>query len=509
MSRRGPRILLLGGTYRALCLLEHLLERGERVAAFIGQEGGSERDLCPEILEICDRMSIPSRSGRKLGEEIVRWLEDRVRPELAIAVGVTSEIPLALGGNCRLGLLEIADRSEPEGRPGIALRQRGQVVLEQELREPEPDDDPESAFIVSIEAMLEAVDAYLDRVEAAFVEPELQVPFLAQRPSLAAVEEMAERPEPGAETLELEREAASYLGADSVLALRSADDAFRLLYEALGLGRGDEVLCSALGSSGALRALREAGLRPVYADVDESRLTLDPECVAEAASGRTRALLISHAFGQPAALDELYGLAEERGLEVIEDGASSLGARFEESRLGRAPCVCAFALPIAPVPGGRIHLVTVPSPLVDRLSALAGPARVGDGAAVWGRRMLAGWEERLAQRRHSGTLYSSELCRYDAFRVPPTPPGALPVYGQYVLGLSRFARTSADDLHKLLTEAGIESRRVSVGLSEREIARLPATEAVRSHALLLPVEAGLTRSQCERVLEAIFDYAIG
>jgi dTDP-4-amino-4,6-dideoxygalactose transaminase len=382
-------------------------------------------------------------------------------------------------------------------------------VLERALGELAPDDDPGDAFVEAIEAMLEAVDGYLDRIEAAIVEPEIRVPFVPRHASIDAVQEMVERPEPGEETHRLEREAASYLSADSVFALRSADDAFRLLYEALELGPGDEVLCSALASTGALRALRDAGLRPVHLDVDAARLTNDPARAGEATGPRTRALLISHSFGQPAALDELYAFAETRGLEVLEDGASSLGACFGDSRLGRAPCACVFALPIAPVPGGRLHLATVPESLFDRFAALAGPSRVGDGSAAWGRRMLAEWEERLALRRENGARYSAELSPYDAFRVPPTPEGALPVYGQYVLGVTRFARTSPEDLHKLLTELGIESRRIAVSLPERELARLPATEAARSQSLLLPVEAGLTATQLDHVLEAIFDYAIG
>jgi dTDP-4-amino-4,6-dideoxygalactose transaminase len=499
----------MGGTYRALCLLEHLLERGERVAAFIGQEGGSERDFCPEILEVCDRTSIPSRSGRKLGEEIVRWLEDRIRPDLSIAVGMSGEIPLAIGGNCRLGLLEIIDRFQSDSCPGITLRQRGQVVLERTLEPLGPEDDPGDAFVEVVDAMLEAIDGFLDRAEEAIVEPEVRVPFVPGHPSVTALQEMVDQPEPGDETLRLEREVATYLEAESACALRSADDAFRLLYEAIELRAGDEVLCSALASTGALRALREAGLRPVYVDVDPTRLTMDPACLRDATGPRTRALLISHAFGQPAPLDELYAFAEANQLEVMEDGAASFGARFAESRLGRAPCACVFALPLAPVPSGRLHLVTLPDSLADRFSGLAAPSRVGDGAAAWGRRMLAEWEERLSRRRANGTRSSAALSPYDAFRVPPTPEEALPVYGQYVLGVTRFSRTSPEDLHKLLTESGIESRRIAVALKERELAHLPATDAVCSESVLLPVEAGLTDSECDRVLESIFDYAIG
>ena len=129
MNSKSPRILLIGSTHRAVCVLERLLERGDRVVAFIGLEGGPERDFCPEMLELCERSGIPARSGKKLGEEIVRWLEDRIRPDLAIAIGGNAELPLSVAGNCRLGLVEVQDRFSTPSCPGVALRLRGQEVM--------------------------------------------------------------------------------------------------------------------------------------------------------------------------------------------------------------------------------------------------------------------------------------------------------------------------------------------------------------------------------------------
>lgn len=509
MRFRGPRILLIGGTYRALCLLEHLLERGERVAAFIGQEGGSERDFCPEILEICDRMQVPARSGRKFGEEIVRWLEDRIRPDLAIAVGASAEIPLAIGGNCRLGLLEVLDRFESRASPGITLRQRGQIVYERALESPREGQDAGDAFLEAVDALLDSVDRYLDGLALPPSGTRVGVPFASASTSSELACQLVERPDPGSETLHLEREAAEYLGAERVLALRSPGVAFESLTGLLGLGSDDEILCSPLASSSALRAFARAGLRTVYIDVDPDRGTLDPERVAEAVGSRTRALLISHSFGQPAELEALYPLADRYGLEVFEDGAGALGARFDESRLGRAPCAGVFTLPIAPLPGGRVALVTLPKLLAERFSEERGLLRAGDGAALLGRRTLKGWDAQLSQRRSHGSAYSAELSPYDAFRVPSTPESALPVYSQYLLRVTRFARTSADDLTKLLLDSGIETRRICVPLPERVLSRLPAAESLAACGLLLPVGPEHGAEQRERVLEAIFDYAIG
>ena len=83
------------------------------------------------------------------------------------------------------------------------------------------------------------------------------------------------------------------------------------------------------------------------------------------------------------------------------------------------------------------------------------------------------------------------------------------MYAGYLLRLTRFARTSADDLHKLLLDGGIETRRLTLPIAERELAVLPAADGAVATGLLLPVESELEDVQRERLLDAIFGYAIG
>ena len=510
MNHAGPRILLIGGTYRALCMLERLLERGDRVVAFIGVEGGGERDFCPEILEICDRASIPARSGYKLGEEIVRWLEDRIRPELALAVGVNTEIPLSIGGNCRLGLLEAVDFFSSDSCPGLALRQRGRTVMTRQLPAAADDDDVGEVYLRMIDELVGCVEDYLDQLRPSNPLVAVSVPFEVSSNPAAELHDVVSRSKSGMETDRLERAVAEYVGAEHVFALRSATDAFRLLTETLELEEGDEVICPGLLSAAAAEGLAGTRAKPVFVDVDPDRLTLDPERARDAIGGRTRGLLISHPLGQPAELDRLYALAEERGLEVMEDGGDSLGARFGDSRLGRAPCACIFRVPL----GGRtscdqVALVTLPDKLAQRFRRRAGPLRIGDGLASLALRELESQDDRIATRRAVASEYSAQLVRYDAFRVPPTPEEALPVYAGYLLRLTRFARTSASDLYKLLLDGGIETRRLCLPLAERELAVLTAADSAVATGLLLPVEAELGATQQERLLDAIFGYAIG
>jgi dTDP-4-amino-4,6-dideoxygalactose transaminase len=506
----GPRIILIGGTYRGLCVLERLLERGERVVAFIGQEGGGERDFCPEILEMCDRHSIPARSAHKLGEELVRWLEDRIRPDLAIAVGIDMEIPVAVGGNTRLGLLEVIDRSRDEAEPRVVLRQRGQDVLLRPLAAPSEADDAEDSELWAVEEMLEAIDEYLSRLPAATRASEYAVRYNAPGPEDDILEVLTRTDQPGENTARLEQEAARYLGADAVLALSSTAQAFALLSEALGLSEGDEVVCPGIGSKHATDALRARGATPIFADVEPGSLTLDPDGLLDGIGPRTRALLISHPFGQPADLAALYASASEAGLEVIEDASAALGARYEESRLGRSPCAAVFRLPLSPGDLGLEPVLLTLSPaLAERCAALPPELRLRDGAAELAIAALAGWDDEIAARRAVARSYSSELGRYDAFRVPPTPAGRLPTYASFVLGVTRHARASAEDLHKLLAEAGIETRRLVPAVTGRELGELPAVDQARASSLLLPVHAGIGEGQLDHVLDTLFGYAIG
>jgi perosamine synthetase len=509
VTRVGPRILLIGGTYRALCALERLLERGYRVAAFIGIEGGGERDFCPEILEICDRNSIPARSGHKLGEEIVRWLEDRIRPELSIAVGVRAEVPVAVGGNCRLGLIEATDLLMNGDCAGVALRQRGKLVSLIELPGLRDELDASDAYMRVVDTLVDALDDCLAQLVPAQIAARPEVRYAPDGPELD-LEWLARDAGPGRSTDALERALAQYVGAERVLTLRSTREAFGLLAGALGLRDGAEVICSGIGSREAGAALADAGARLCFADVHPDRLTVHPERVSELLSPASRALLISHVLGQPAELDLLYELAQRRRLEVVEDGGLSLGARFGDSRLGRSPCTCVFRLPLGPEAAGvEAALVTLPPALAARVEPLAKDLRLGERAASLALHELETLDARISARRERARTYSAEFARYDAFRIPATPADALSTHAGYLLRLTRFARTTADDLHKLLGECGIETRRLELPLRDRDLAGLPTAEGVRASGLLLPVDPGLAPADQERVLDAIFGYAIG
>jgi perosamine synthetase len=100
------------------------------------------------------------------------------------------------------------------------------------------------------------------------------------------------------------------------------------LYDHLGslqLPDGAEVVVTGFTCEVVANAVVQAGLRPVYADIDPLTYCMDPGSVRQVVTDNTAVLVIQHTFGIPAAMDELLQIARERDLYVIEDCAVALG----------------------------------------------------------------------------------------------------------------------------------------------------------------------------------------
>jgi dTDP-4-amino-4,6-dideoxygalactose transaminase len=142
-----------------------------------------------------------------------------------------------------------------------------------------------------------------------------------------------------------EEAAAAYLGVRHAIGCGSGTDALHLALRAAGIGPGDEVITSPFSFIATAEAICHCGARPVFTDIDPDSFNLDPQCIPEAITPATRAILPVHLFGQPAAMDALRTLATEHGLVLIEDCAQSFGATCGDRRtgsLGLAGCFSFF-----------------------------------------------------------------------------------------------------------------------------------------------------------------------
>ena len=144
----------------------------------------------------------------------------------------------------------------------------------------------------------------------------------------------------GPRTAELETRFADYLGARHVLALSSGTAALHLSLLALGVGPGDEVITSPITWPATANVIVHAGARPVFADVRESDLNVDPARVAELVGERTKAIVPVHLAGQPCDMGPLLAL----GLPVVEDAAHAAESVYRGRKIGTLSDSTCFSL---------------------------------------------------------------------------------------------------------------------------------------------------------------------
>jgi dTDP-4-amino-4,6-dideoxygalactose transaminase len=144
----------------------------------------------------------------------------------------------------------------------------------------------------------------------------------------------------GPRTAELETRFADYLGARHVLALSSGTAALHLSLLALGVGPGDEVITSPITWPATANVVVHAGATPVFADVRDSDLNLDPARAAELVTERTKAIVPVHLAGQPCDMDPLLAL----GLPLVEDAAHAAESVYRGRKIGTLSDATCFSL---------------------------------------------------------------------------------------------------------------------------------------------------------------------
>jgi dTDP-4-amino-4,6-dideoxygalactose transaminase len=144
----------------------------------------------------------------------------------------------------------------------------------------------------------------------------------------------------GPRTAELEGLFADYVGARHAIALASGTAALHLALVGAGIGPGDEVITTPITWPATANVIIHAGARPVFVDVRESDLNIDPGAVAAAVTPRTKAILPVHFAGKAADLDPILAL----GVPVIEDAAHAVETIYRGRKVGAISLAACFSL---------------------------------------------------------------------------------------------------------------------------------------------------------------------
>jgi dTDP-4-amino-4,6-dideoxygalactose transaminase len=142
---------------------------------------------------------------------------------------------------------------------------------------------------------------------------------------------------------EFEEAWAAYHGVKRCIATSGGSTALHLGLAVMGIGPGDEVITSPYSFGATAACILHANAIPVFADIEETTLGLDPAAVERAITPQTRAIVVVHFGGMPASMGSLLEVARAHGLAVIEDCAQSHGATYKGQKVGTLGDVGAFS----------------------------------------------------------------------------------------------------------------------------------------------------------------------
>lgn len=145
----------------------------------------------------------------------------------------------------------------------------------------------------------------------------------------------------GPDVARFEREFADAIGASDAVAVPSGRAGFRFLFEALGLDRGGEVICSAFGYPIVPFLVKSLGYRMKFVDCEMQTLGMDPAALTVTISSSTQAVIATHLYGVPCRIDEIEAICKTQSAVLIEDCAHCFGATVgarQAGAIGDAGC---------------------------------------------------------------------------------------------------------------------------------------------------------------------------
>jgi perosamine synthetase len=332
----------------------------------------------------------------------------------------------------------------------------------------------------------------------------------------------------GKKVKHFEERFADYIGVEHAVAVTNGTVALDVALKALNIGPGDEVITSAFSFISSGNCILFQNAKPVFADIDPRTFNIDPSDVAEKITAKTKALIPIHMFGQPAKMDVLKEIAEDKGIFLVEDAAQAHGAEYKGQKagsLGEMGCFSFYAT--KNMTAGEGGMITTNDRKLARKARLLinhGQSqkyhhdtlgynyRMTEICAAIGSVQLQKLDKFNVKRRENAQLLSNRIRKLHGLTVPYVDKDVKPVFHQYVMRVENTYPRGRDELADLLIEKGVgvavhypipiyrQPLYLKLGYGEK---KCPNTEEACRRALSLPVHPLVDRKDIEFILDVL------
>jgi perosamine synthetase len=345
----------------------------------------------------------------------------------------------------------------------------------------------------------------------------------------------------GPQVAAFEREFAATVGAPHACAVSNCTTALHLALLAVGVSPGDEVITASHSFIATANAIRYCGANAVFVDIHPTTYNLDPQCVAEAVTERTRAILAIHQMGMPCDLHALMAIANRHDIALVEDAACAAGSQIridgQWERIGkpRGQIACFSFHPRKVITTGEGGMLTTSDPECDRKFRLCRQHgmsvpdtvrhgsqqvifedylvigfnyRMTDVQAAIGRKQLERLPDLVSRRRAIAASYAELLGSIDDLALPVEPEWARSNWQSYCVRLPN--RVNQKAVMQSLLNQGIATRRGIMCShreppysSEKQHHDLRQSELAQDNSILLPIYTQMTEDDVARVANAL------
>jgi perosamine synthetase len=339
---------------------------------------------------------------------------------------------------------------------------------------------------------------------------------------------------------EFEEAIAAWVGAKYAVSFSSGTAALHAAAFAAGLQSGDEAITSPFTFVATANCVLYQGVTPVFCDVVEDTLNLDPELIPAQITKRTKAILPVDYAGHPAELDSIIDFADRHGLIVIEDACHALGAEYRGRRVGSVAHMTVFSFhPVKHLTTGEGGMVTTDNPVFAetlrrfRNHGISSDARQRQSAGQWqyemvllgfnyrltdiacalGLQQIKKLEANLARRSQIAARYAAAFYGTPGVFTPRTRKDVNSAWHLYPirLDLSRLSAGRGEVFEALRAEnIGVNVHYIPVHLHPYYRDRFgyrggeyPVAEAAYESLISLPMFHGMTDDDIEDVVRAV------